>query len=428
MSARSDRKLEALQHQGKALRAELAAPNAPKFLETRDGLQRQVLEDTPALPREEKLAAAAVSREVELKAAIDVARTALAAAEQKRLSPALLVVPLLSFCLLSSWAGQGDTVLADKTFAGVLATVSAALLGFIVGGKLWAAPGVPQAPLPARAWGAFSLHGLRNPSAWALAPFAAAMVLLITAGATLSALRAITFVELGWCQAAALAAFALALRGLASAVSSHQGLGRIESTISGGILVLSLLLGARVLLNQWFNGGGLLTRVALAIAVMLPLLAGATWFWLEKRKLRRPAALWLVPALLSMVASVVVGANAFGESELEVPAQVLTYAGVETPRVPAFLVRDEGEFLQADHLLAVAGSTNGPMMWQVQSVTTHRAVDLSAFLLAVQFGLIGLLGAWLFSAAETGRRRWLVRLLPLVPVALLVAVVLVRGS
>ena len=64
--------LETLQHQGKALQAEQGLPNRPKFIDTRDALMRQLLEETPTLAREEKRASVAVARDVRMEAGAGV--------------------------------------------------------------------------------------------------------------------------------------------------------------------------------------------------------------------------------------------------------------------------------------------------------------------------------------------------------------------
>ena len=223
--------LEQLQQGGKNLRAELAAPHAPAFVTARDELIKALTDEAPTLGPAEQLAAVATAQETELLTAIELARTALARAEQRRLSPALALIPFATACLLSSWVYQGDTLLASRSFARALATIATAVAGFILGGRLWAprAEQGPQAPLKVRAWSMFSTHLLFNGSAWATLPLAAAMPLLIASAAIVSQRRLLTFPVLAWCQLFALAAFALALKSLGSSHSAHRSLATIAS-------------------------------------------------------------------------------------------------------------------------------------------------------------------------------------------------------
>jgi hypothetical protein len=408
---------ETLQQAGKALRAELAVPHAPAFLTAREQLQRQLATEAPALVREEKLALAATTREAELTTAIDHARTALAAAEQRRLPPVLGFLPFVGVVLFCFLVQDVNSLLRDKAFAQALAIVAALAAGLIVGGRGWASPGVPTR---AGVWSAFSTHLFFNGAAWAPVALAGSWVLLIAGGANFSHQRILSFVDMAWCQAAALTAFALALHAITSRVAPHQALARIEAALAGATLLATMIWSITLVTNTWFNGGGLLTKVALGVAMTVPLLAALAGAWFVRKDRSRSHAAWAVPGLLSMMASALLAANAGGGGlePWDVPEQTGNYVKNDHPRVPPVLWRDEAEvFVAASRIVHANGAV------QV-TVANRRAFDVSAFLLAVQLALISLLGAWF----ANGKQRWLVRALPLVPVALLVAALLIRGG
>ena len=443
--------LETLQHGGKNLRAELDVPHAPAFLTARDELVQQLTQDTPTLGREEQSASVASAKEAELLTAIELARSALASAEQRRLSPTLALVPFVSLCLLSSWAIESDTLLADKGFARALASVATAVAGLILGRRLWAprAEQPVQAPLRERTWAAFSTHFLFNGSAWATLPLAACMPLLITSAATLSHRRLLSFAVLAWCQLLALGAFALALKSLRSVVSAHRSFARVEAIISIFTLGTTALWADILIGNVWFNGGGLVAKLALGTAMTLPFAVALGWYWLERGE-PRPLGLWLLPGLLCLLASGLLASNASAEE--------LSYEAGEETLVPSMLARDEVEFLFATRRAEEANAAvlpdglpatqykpgtsnyyrdrerNGALRAtaearraELQVAATRRSFDVCALLLASEFALISLCGAWFFSGV-TGRRGWLVRALPLLPVLALVGAVLARGT
>lgn len=449
--------LETLQQAGKELRAELSVPHAPAFSAAREQLQRQVAAEAPVLVREEKLALAATTREAELASAVDHARTALATAEQRRLPPVLGFLPFAAVALFCFLVQDASSLLRDKTFAQALAIVAALAAGLIVGGRGWASPGVPTR---AGVWSAFSTHLLFNGAAWAPVALAASWVLLIAGGANFSHQRILSFVDMAWCQAAALTAFALALHAVTTRIAAHQALARIEAVLAGATLLATMIWSTALITNMWFSGGGLPTKVALGAAMTLPLLAALAGAWLVRKDRPRPRAAWAVPGLLSMVASVSLALNPAGGGlePLDVSTQAEKYVAEEAPRVPPVLFRDEVELTRASLLVHEArqdlqaqatqqrerqyckpgGSCPPPppergaeLRRAVQDRTdehlqifTRRSFDVSAFLLAVQFALISLLGAWF----ANGQQRWLVRALPLVPVAVLGVALLVRGG
>jgi hypothetical protein len=168
--------------------------------------------------------------------------------------------------------------------------------------------------------------------------------------------------------------------------------------------------------------------------------------------------MWLAPGLVSLVASLLFALDPSTPGQEPVPLtdQALAWTGNENPRVPPALVRDEAEArltrlrlddanaafqqLSADLERYKLGSSNDNRVQErsgalrsaadrrnaeEQNARTRRSFDLSTFLLAAEFGWISLLGAWFFSEA-TGRRRWLVRALPLVPALLLAVALFVR--
>ncbi|MDP1828112.1 MAG: hypothetical protein Q8L48_32855 [Archangium sp.] len=447
--------LETLQQAGKELRAELSVPHAPAFLGSREQLQRELAAEAPVLVRDEKLALAATTREAELTTAIDHARTALAAAEQRRLSPALGLLPFAAVGLFCFLVQDANSLLRDKTFAEVVATLSALAAGLVVGARGWASPGVPTR---AGVWSAFSTHLFFNGAAWAPVALAGSWVLLIAGGSNFSHQRLLSFVDMAWCQAAALTAFALALHASTTRIAAHQALARIETALSGATLLATMLWGNALITNTWFNGGGLFTKVALGVAVTTPLLVAAGWYWFFRKDRQRPLAAWVVPGVLSMVATSLLAANVAGGSlePRDVREQTTSYVAGEAPRVPPVLLRDEAEFSTVGEQLAEANRrvrfedarqevtckrggrcppsdrTTTMELGQVaqqrsaehRQIFTRRSFDVSAFLLAVQFGLICLLGAWF----ANGRQPWWMRALSLVPLALLAGAVLVRGG
>lgn len=444
--------LETLQQAGKELRAELSVPHAPAFSAAREQLQRQVAAETPVLVREEKLALAAATREGELTTAIDHARTALAAAEQRRLPPVLGFLPFAAVALFCFLVQDANSLLRDKVFAQALAIGAALAAGLIVGGRGWASPGVPAR---AGVWSAFSTHLFFNGAAWAPVALAGSWVLFIAGGSNFSHQRILSFVDMAWCQAAALTAFALALHAITTRIAAHQALARIEAVLAGATLLATMIWSTALITNRWFNGGGLLTKVALGVAMTVPLLAAITASWFVRKDRLRPHAAWAVPGLLSVVASALLAANVAGGGlgPLDVVEQQETSVKKEHPRVPAVLLRDEAEvFAAASRIPSANGAAQQNAAWEdvtckpgalcprpsferlgeivaerkAEQVTviTRRAFDVSALLLAVQLALISLLGAWF----ANGQQRWLVRALPLVPVALLVAALLVRGG
>lgn len=407
--------LEQVQARLRALQAELSVEHAAGYSERRAALERDVAQAVAIERDEDAQVGSLLARERQLDSRIAVAKAELAQLAQRQLSPVLLLVALVGAYLLFDAVAPrvSDLPLARiGLFLGVPAWfVFGLLFSLRVGGAAVTQP-FPVVP------SVLMRTVVLNPAAWAMPLLVVGLVAQLLVGSELSVFYPARLVEYGWTQWPELLVVGLGCWGF----RSRQGAQRVLSVVVGALGWVGLVVGAMK--------GPVIAQdsVPLMLAVSLPVLVASTWIFLTFLRVRTTRAAWVVPAVLSLVASAVLVANApsFNESDLPVTDQSLEWHGRQGVGSPSFLTRREAS---VSYLREATRWPAQREFWAAQRevksallavVQSAHFRDLAAFLVALQFGLAAALGALLFTADERRAVRW--RLLALVPFAVLVLV------
>lgn len=331
--------LETLQHQAKSLRTELTLEHAPGFVEKRDELQRLLESTEVLLKKESDERNTALRQERDLRASITAARSSLAALEQRRLSPLLILVPFAAFFFL-----PGHDLLRNKPLMWIAAVLSAAVLGFIAGSKLGPRnTDEDQGPLLPTLGAPVVTHLVGNGTMWGLFSLLISVLLFLVAADS----HGNTVLWFSSVQAAALVALGLAASSTTSTFALHRWAGWLEVGVSW--LVVAAMPLYAVLTRQQVGSGtsGLLGLVVLAAPVLTAALRIAHTRWPLRHR-----AWWVAPLVASVVLSAVAGTLPWGVSAALALAGQLALAGL----LFAFTIeRWKGRLIAAAPLLLFVG-------------------------------------------------------------------------
>jgi hypothetical protein len=428
--------LEQLQARSRALQVELTQEHAPAFLERRATVEIEAREAVSEDREEDVRAAPVLARQKELESRLAVARAEIAQFEQRQLSPQLILVPIaIAWMALS----LGSRVFLEpgpaSDFLGLLqsplvSTVIGALGSFAVGIVISLRVGASVTERAPSASAVLLNTVVFNPAVWALPLVIGAWGGQAAIDLYLSDTPA-RLVELGWSEASALIAVALAIWGS----FFRRGLARWQSIIvgvlGGGALLAGMLRGPSAA-----RGSGLLL-----LASAVPMLAPVSWVLLSwLRGFGRLRAAWLAPALVSVLASVVLSLNgpSADERRLQIPSQAIAAAAGEGVLSPRLVLHREATLVWFNQRLAL-GAVTTPGLVDARALDTQlkadhelrgeilgaHLLDLALFLLALQLALVALVGAFLFAADEP--RVWRTRAALLIPFGVLLMVTLLRS-
>jgi hypothetical protein len=407
---RSDRavraELEQVQARLRALQAELSIEHAAGFSERRAALERELAQAVAVERDEDAQVGPLLARERQLDSRIAVAKAELAQLAQRQLSPVLLLAALVGAYLLFDAVAPRVSALPLARVGLFLGVPTWFVFGLLfslrVGGAAVTQP-FPRVP------SVLVQTVVLNPAAWAMPLLLVGVVAQVVVGSRLSVSSPARLVEHGWAQWPALLVVGLSCWGF----RSKRGAQRVVSVLVGA-LAWALLFFASMR-GPFFAQ----ESMALMVAVSMPVLVASTWIFLTFLRVRTTRATWAGPAVLSVMASMVLSTNAPSFDESDLPAMDPSRMRLEPSLgTPSFITAREASVLQLREAASWPSrrEQKGALLAVVQPAHYR---DLAAFLFALQLGLAGAIGALLFTADERRAVRWrLFALVPFVVVAL----------
>jgi len=401
--------LEQVQARLRALQAERSVEHAAGYSERRVALERELAQAAAVERDEDAQVGPLLARERQLDSRIAVAKAELAQLAQRQLSPVLLLAALVgAYLLFDAVAPRVSALPLPLARVGLFLGVPTwfvfgLLFSLRVGGAAVTQP-FPRLP------SVLVQTVVLNPAAWAMPLLLVGVVAQVVVGSRLSVSSPARLVEHGWAQWPALLVVGLACWGF----RSKRGAQRVLSVLVGA-LAWALLFFASMK-GPFFAQ----ESMPLMVAVSMPVLVASTWIFLTFLRVRTTRATWVGPAVLSVMASMVLSTNAPSFDESDLPAMDPSRMRLEPSLgTPSFITTREASVLQLREAASWPSrrEQKGALLAVVQPAHYR---DLAAFLFAIQLGLAGAIGALLFTADERRVVRW--RLLALVPFAVLVLV------
>jgi len=401
--------LEQVQARLRALQAERSVEHAAGYSERRVALERELAQAAAVERDEDAQVGPLLARERQLDSRIAVAKAELAQLAQRQLSPVLLLAALVgAYLLFDAVAPRVSALPLPLARVGLFLGVPTwfvfgLLFSLRVGGAAVTQP-FPRLP------SVLVQTVVLNPAAWAMPLLLVGVVAQVVVGSRLSVSSPARLVEHGWAQWPALLVVGLSCWGF----RSKRGAQRVLSVLVGA-LAWALLFFASMK-GPFFAQ----ESMPLMVAVSMPVLVASTWIFLTFLRVRTTRATWVGPAVLSVMASMVLSTNAPSFDESDLPAMDPSRMRLEPSLgTPSFITTREASVLQLREAASWPSrrEQKGALLAVVQPAHYR---DLAAFLFAIQLGLAGAIGALLFTADERRAVRW--RLFALVPFAVLVLV------
>jgi len=399
--------LEALQHHAKVLREERAAGQSADFVRQREALEAAVRAEEGLCAEREAKASPAVRRQRELATRVEVLRDELTRAEQRRLSPWLMVLPFLGVALVSSWALDGDSPLRERGGARVVSALATAVLGVLVG--RWARRSTspelaPSGPgLFAGLW-----QALQNPVLWSVGPLLVGATAVLARTVAHDTTRLAGFTDFAVTQAVLVLALGLAVKGFATL---ERRAGAWVASLLGALLaVATVVQGINFLYPR--------VDTVLVAALVVPLVAANAWAVASWRRRGLSHAWWALPAVLSLVASgsmLVRDRTAWAQPEDGLQRM---WPGLSTPML---LFTDEVELERARARQAWRQWPEAPVA--VAALEARLQGDLLSLVYGLLLGALAALGPWFLAPSPT---RWRWRVAGLIPLAFYALVLTLR--